>query len=181
MATGPLVFNNGTTPTTPSSGKVALFTNTSKQLSQVDDAGVVTVLNGQNAVSASLTASPSGIANTGGLMLGLNTMITPVYTGRVLITICGVVAQSTTADGAFWHIRTGTGSAPANGAALIGTQQGGQQSMTFLTGVLKVPFSISVIQTGLMLATAIWVDLVLGTVTGGTATMTQVEVSAVEI
>lgn len=181
MATSELLLTNGTTPATPASGKTKLFINASKQLSQVDDAGLVTIANGQNAVSTSLTASPSGIANTGGLMLGLNTTITPVYTGRIHITICGVVAQSTTADGAFWHIRTGTGTAPTNGAALTGTQSGGQESMVFLTGVLKVPFSISTIVTGATLATALWIDLVLGTVTGGTATMTQVDIAAFEI
>ena len=131
-------------------------------------------------------ASPAGIANTSGLMLGLSNLgaaniITPQVTGRVCITISGVVAQSTTADGAFWHIRTGTGTAPSNGGALTGTQSGGQQSMTFLTGVLKVPFCLTTIVTGLTLGTAAWIDLVLGTVTGGTATMTEVMVSAFEL
>lgn len=186
MAASELLVTNGATPATPASGKTKLFVNSSKQLSQVNDAGTVTVFNGQNAVAGTLVASPTGISNTSGLMLGLSNssasnIITPVYTGRVLITIQGVVAQSGTGNGAFWHIRTGTGTAPSNGGALTGTQSNGQQSMTFLTGVLKVPFSITTIVTGATLATALWIDLVLGTVTAGTATMTQVTVSAVEI
>lgn len=186
MATSELLLTNGTAPVTPASGKTKLFVNASKQLSQIDDAGLVTAFDGQNPVAGTLVASPTGIANTSGLMLGLSNLsasniITPAYTGRILIVINGVVAQSTTADGAFWHIRTGTGTAPSNGGALTGTQSNGQQSMTFLTGVLKIPFSIQTIVTGLTLGTAVWIDLVLGTVTGGTATMTQVTVSALEI
>ncbi len=186
MASSELLLTNGATPATPAAGKTKLFVNAAKQLAQVDDAALVTILNGQNPVAGTLVAAPTGIANTGGLMLGLSAssasnIITPLFTGRVHITIQGVIAQSTTADGAFWHIRTGTGAAPANGAALTGTQSNGQQSMVFLTGVLKVPFSITTIVTGLALATAVWIDLVLGTVTGGTATASQITVTAFEL
>lgn len=136
-------------------------------------------------IAGALVAAPTGITNTSGLMLGLSNLsasniITPQVTGRICITICGVVAQSATADGAFWHIRTGTGTAPSNGGALTGTQSGAQQSMTFLTGVLKVPFSITTYVTGLTAGTAVWIDLVLAAVTAGTATMTQVMVTAFE-
>lgn len=186
MAQAPYVATNVSLPATPASGDSGIYPNSSKQWSTIDDAGLVTILNGQNPVAGTLVASPTGIANTSGLMLGLSNLsasniITPLLTGRVLITIQGVVAQSTTADGAFWHIRTGTGTAPSNGGALTGTQSGGQQSMTFLTGVLKVPFSITTLVTGATLATALWIDLVLGTVTGGTATVTQATVTACEI
>ncbi len=185
MAASEFLLTNGATPATPASGKCKVFFNSAKQLCQVDDAGLVTIFDGQNPVAGALVASPTGITNTSGLMLGLSNLsasniITPLYTGRLLITICGVIAQSTTADGAFWHIRTGTGTAPSNGGALTGTQSGGQQSMTFLTGVLKVPFSITTFVTGLTLGTAVWTDLVLAAVTGGTATMTQVMTSITE-
>lgn len=183
--------NQGSTPSTPTSGKVKVFTNANKALATVDESGFVlsmptireneTVAVKPATIVNALTASPTGITNTSGLMLGLNQTLTPQTTGRFLITICGVVAQSTTADGAFWHIRTGTGAAPSNAGALTGTQSGGQQSMTFLTGVLKVPFSITTLVTGLALGTAVWIDLVLAAITGGTATMTQVNVTVVEI
>ncbi len=181
MSVTPFTATNLATPDTPGGGDTSLFPNTSKQWAQVDDAGLVTVFNGQNPVASSLTASPTGTTNTSGLMQGLAGAITPLYTGRVHITICGVVAQSTTADGGFWHVRTGTGAPPANAGALTGTQSGCQQSMTFLTGVLKCPFSLTTIVTGLTLGTAIWIDLVLGAVTAGTITMTQVQITAIEI
>lgn len=136
-------------------------------------------------VAGALVASPTGTTSATLVMMGLaassaSNIITPQVTGRICIMISGVMAQSTTADGAIWEIHTGTGSAPANGAATTGTLAGGQQSMTFLTGVLKVPFCIVAYVTGLTLGTAVWIDLAFARVTGGTATATQVMVSAFE-
>jgi hypothetical protein len=138
-------------------------------------------------VSGALVASPTGTTSATGVMLGLSNtaaanIITPAKTGRVLIMINGVVTNSAAGDGAFWHIRTGTGAAPANGAAPSGTQSGGQQSFTETAISLTVsPFAIQAIVTGLALATPVWIDLVLGRLTGGTATMTQVNTSAIEV
>lgn len=136
-------------------------------------------------VAGALVASPTGTTSTTGVMMGLSNLqagniITPQVTGRVCIMISGVIAQSATADGAKWAIRTGTGTAPANGAALTGADAGGEESMTFLTGVLKVPFCIVAYVTGAALGTALWIDLRLAAVTAGTATMTQVNVVAFE-
>ena len=140
---------------------------------------------GSNGSAGALVASPTGTSNTGGVMLGLSNsapgnIITPQNTGRVAINICGVVAQNTSGDGANWNIRTGTGAAPANGAALTGTVTGGTQSMTFLTGVLKIPFAISSYVVGLTIGTPLWIDLAFAAVTGGTVTMTQVMTTAFE-
>ncbi len=140
----------------------------------------------QAVTTLSTPMNPTGTASATAVMMGLSVtnsalIITPQVTGRVHVTITGVVAQSTTADGAFWDIKMGTGAAPANGAATTGTSYGSQQSMTFLTGVLKVPFSITALVTGLTVGTAYWIDLDLARVTGGTATMTQVAVSAFEL
>jgi hypothetical protein len=52
--------------------------------------------------------------------------------------------------------------------------------MTFLTGVLKIPFSITTYVTGAAVGTALWIDLVLVAATAGTATMTQVMTTAFE-
>jgi hypothetical protein len=167
-----------------SSGTTIFRSNetTNRTITLPDVTGTVML---QGAVAGALVASPTGVTNTSGLMLGLSNLsatniITPLVTGRVSISISGVVAQSATADGAIWHIRTGTGTAPSNGGALTGTQSGGQQSMTYLTGVLKVPFSIESYVTGAAVGTPLWIDLVLGSVTAGTATMTQVMTTAFE-
>jgi hypothetical protein len=134
----------------------------------------------QVATTLSTPLNPTGTTSTAGVMMGLAQAITPQVTGRILVTVCGVVAQSTTADGATWQIRVGTGSAPANAAALTGTAYGSLQSMTF-TGVLKVPFSLTALVTGLTVGTAAWVDVSLAAVTAGTATMTSVACSVTEL
>jgi hypothetical protein len=118
-------------------------------------------------------------------MMGLTTSyglstITPMQSGRIHVTIDGVVAN-TNGNGAKWDIRMGTGTDQTNQGTMAGTAYGGQQSMTALTGVLKCPFSTTALVTGLTVGTAYWIDVDLAAVTGGTATMTQVAVSAFEV
>ena len=146
----------------------------------MDDAGLVTIFDGQNAVSQSSPANPSGTTNTTGLMMGLAGAITPVYTGRVMITVCGDISNGTSADGAKVQIRYGTGAAPANAAALTGTTAGALVNMTAAANAQKCPFSLTAIVTGLTLATAIWIDVGLA-VTGRTAIVSVHFVSAAEI
>lgn len=181
MAASEFLLTNGTTPATPASGKTKLFINSSKELSQVDDAGLVTIFGGIDAVSQATPANPTGTTSTTGVMMGLAGAITPVYTGRVLIIICGSVENGTINDGAKWQIRYGTGTAPVNTAALTGTTAGPLQTLTETVAAEIVPFCLSAIVTGLTLATAIWVDLSLAAVTGGTATILNVGISIVEI
>lgn len=195
MAAGALELATGVAPATPGAGLVRAYVDASNNFSTINTSGFVTAdpTIRENEIramrpqkSGGLVAAPAGITNTSGLMLGCSNItaaciITPQVTGRVMVWINGVIAQSTTADGAFWHIRYGTGTAPSNAGALVGTQIGGQQSMTFLTGLLKIPFAIQAYVTGLTLGTAVWLDLVLAAVTGGTATMTQVQLDAMEL
>jgi hypothetical protein len=181
MATSELLLTNGTTPATPASGKTKVFINASKQLSQVDDAGLVTVLNGQNAVSQSTPADPTGTTSTAGVMMGLAGAITPQYTGRALIVLTGNVANSTLMDGINVQLRYGTGSAPANGGAATGTAIGALNKTTSAVNAQKTGVALQAIVTGLTLATAIWIDVTLAAVTGGTVTLTNVSLSALEI
>jgi hypothetical protein len=161
--------------------------STTKLLTSVNSAGVVNIYNKEAVVTTlSTPMNPTGTTNTTGLMMGLSNtnsalILTPIMTGRIFITICGVVANTTTADGAKWQIRAGTGAAPANAAALTGTAYGSLQQMTFLTGVLSAPFSCTALITGLAVGTAVWLDISLGANTAGTATMTSVAVSAFEV
>ncbi len=171
----------------PAPGVLSIFAEAATGiLSTKDSNGVVRTTGAQSVVAGTLIAAPPTVSGTAITMLGLanlsvNNIITPGSTGRIWITINGVVAQSTTADGAVWHIRTGTGVAPIHGAAVTGVQQGGQQAMKFLTGVLSVPFSISDIVIGAAVGVPLWIDLGVATVTGGVATFTQVNVSAFEV
>src|SRR5229473_2663960 len=86
----------------------------------------------------------------------------------------------TTSDGASLQIRYGTGTAPANGAALTGTAVGNNiADNNPVTN--KIPFSVQAIVSGLTVGTAYWVDVGLAAITGGTASIATVSVSALEL
>lgn len=135
------------------------------------------------AQSQSSPADPTGIALAGGtVMMGLAGAITPLVTGKVLIVVSGTIFNSTGAagDGCNIQLRHGTGAAPANGAAATGTAVGGLLHYVASTGAGKVPFSLNAFVSGLSLA-AHWIDVTLAATTGGTANITDVSISAVEL
>lgn len=143
------------------------------------------VLNVNTPAYQATPANPTGTTNTTGLMMGLAGAITPLYTGRVFISIVGCLSNNTgtAGNGAKVHIRTGTGSAPTNGAALTGTVQGS----AFLTSVLEratandlQTFTLTAIVQGLTLGTAIWIDIGLAAVVGGTGRAESISISAFE-
>lgn len=179
-----LKLANTAAPSTPASGLTEVYVNTSKQLAQIDDAGKVTVFAAQpgaGAIAQSSPADPTGTTDATGKMMGLAVSLTPVSTGRVMIVISGTIANASgIADGANVQLRTGTGTAPANGDALTGTVAGGLVKYVSATTAEKAPFSVNAIVTGLTLATARWIDLGLAAVTGGTATVKDLSVSAFE-
>lgn len=136
--------------------------------------------------SASITAPASTSVFT---MAGLGASFTPSKTGTVLITIWGTI-QDTSATGSgvgiAWQISHGTGTAPANGAALAGTQDGsvgkGESASVVSAANVNIPFSSTVVVSGLAVGTTYWIDLAQEALT----TVSQyhfanVAVSAVEI
>ena len=126
--------------------------------------------------------NPTGTTNTTGLMMGLAGAITPSATGKVQITITGTIANATAiADGAKVQIRYGTGTAPVNTAALTGTAVGSLQQYIAATTAETAPFAVSAVVTGLTLSTAYWLDVSLAAITGGTATVTGVSITAIEL
>lgn len=127
-------------------------------------------------------SDPTGTTDLGGVMMGIGASVTPVVTGRVLITVTGTIANaSAIADGANARIRIGVGSAPANGDALAGTAKGGLVKYVAATTAQKAPFTLSALVSGLTLAVAVWIDLSLAAVVGGTATVKDLSVQAVEV
>lgn len=159
----------------------ALGPGTTGQFLQTKGSGANPVWAGANS-GASYQAQPSnptGTTSTGGLMMGLAGAVTPTLTGRVLITISGDITNGTGSDGGTVTIRYGTGSAPSNGAALTGTTAGA--SPRALAGTVVAPFSVQAIVTSLTLSTAYWIDLSLAALVGGTATIANVSMSAVEL
>ena len=117
--------------------------------------------------------------------MGLAGSITPTRTGIILIVITGDLANNTGDDGAQVQIRTGTGTAPANAAALTGTTRGGLVKMNNLNSggssvTNRCPFACSAVITGLALNTAIWIDISLAAITGGTANARDISISVLE-
>lgn len=144
--------------------------------------GLATVLSGFAALMQSNPADPTGTADTTGVMMGLAGTITPTISGRILITVTGTMFNPTAiADGAKVQIRTGIGAAPANGDALTGTAAGSLQQYIAATVLEKAPFSVTAIVSGLTLNVARWIDVSLAAITGGTATITDLSLSAAEV
>ena len=134
------------------------------------------------ASSQTTTAAPTGTTDTTGKMMGLAAAITPATLGTVMAIVSGTLANATAiADGAKTQIRWGTGTAPVNGAALTGTAVGGIAQYIAATTAETAPFSLNAVISGLTPGTAIWVDISLAAITGGTAAATNVSVSLVEI
>ena len=128
-------------------------------------------------------ANPTGTANTTtGVMMGLAGAITPQATSRVKISISGDIFNATAAgDGASAQIRWGTGTAPANGAAPVGTAAGAKVQYIAATTAQKTPFSLAAIVTGLAAGTAYWIDLALTALTAGTANVENLSITAFEL
>ena len=128
-------------------------------------------------------SNPTGTTNTSGLMMGLAGSITPTQTGRVLVVVTGNIANNTNADGAKVRLRLGTGSAPANAGALTGTVYGtiAEDTGAGLIGADKTPFTLQALITTLTVNTAYWIDCDLAAITAGTASITDVYISVIEV
>lgn len=127
-------------------------------------------------------ANPTGTAATGAaVMMGLAQLFTPGFSTRIKVEVSFMMANSTVNDGATAQLRFGTGSAPANAAALTGTASGSGKSFTSLTAALKTCVTLTAIITGLTIATQYWLDVSLIAVTGGTATITDITLTAHEV
>jgi len=131
------------------------------------------------------SATPTGTTSATAVMMGLGALgtpasITPGVTGRVRLQISGQMANSTINDGVTVDLRYGTGTAPANGAAVTGTLGGISQTATSLVAAQRSGFTIQAVVTGLTVGTAYWFDASVLAVTGGTASIFGVTATAVE-
>jgi hypothetical protein len=127
-------------------------------------------------------ANPTGTTATGAaVMMGLAQLFTPGFSTRIKVEVSFMMANSTVNDGATAQLRFGTGSAPANGAALTGTAVGSGKSFSSLTAALKTCVTLTAIITGLTLAAQYWLDVSLIALIGGTATITDVTLTAHEV
>lgn len=134
-----------------------------------------------NAASQATPSDPTGTTNTTGKMMGLAGAITPLTTGRVVLIASGDLASTLSGDGAKAQLRYGTGTAPTNGAALTGTAVGGLVTMLAAANNQRVPVSLQALVSGLAIATPVWIDVSLAAVTGGTATLQDMSLTAIEV
>ncbi len=135
---------------------------------------------GKGAGTQSTPANPTGTTSMVGVMMGLAGTFTPATTGRMQITITGNASSNTNNGGATFQIRTGTGAAPANAAALTGTARGVANSAESSSSSDFLPFCAQAIVSSLTLGTAYWIDLSLAAATGGTALLKNLVINAVE-
>jgi hypothetical protein len=136
---------------------------------------------------ATLSATPADPAGSGSgslLMMGIGgtCTITPAFSTRVFVSVTGRMANSAAAGTAAAALRRGTGGAPANGAAVTGTQIGSASvAFTNSAAAQLAPFELSGVVTGLTVGVAIWIDIAAATGGSGTTTLTNLSCSAFEI
>ena len=180
-ATKVIAFSNsGATTSTTLTLSAAQATSQTLSLPVIRQAETVAV-RPQNVQFA--VAAPTLTTSTTGVMMGLSsgtTRITPQVTGNIMIIVTGMALNSVIGDGTSMQIRYGAGNGPANGAALTGTTVGSYKNMIASTAAGKQGFACCGYATGLTLGTAIYLDVAVKAVTGGNATISEVDVVAYE-
>ncbi len=136
---------------------------------------------GQAALTYSNPANKTGNATATFKMNGLAATITPVVTGRVIFTITGYVSNDTNGDATTIKMAYGTGAAPANAAAATGTVITATQIYTSTSANVQQGFCLRGIATGLTLNTAVWFDIQIADITGGTAAAFSTDCTAIEV
>jgi hypothetical protein len=168
-------------PTAPASATVnhlAAF-NATDGLSLIDAGIAISDVVANPAAGSQITAAiVTGTTDTTGVMMGLAGSITPTRSGKVAI--MASFEMLNTADDPVAGLRYGTGSAPANGDALIGTAASALIRATFADANEVIPASCVAYVTGLTLNTAYWLDLSLQSIAGGSVSVQSVTLIAVE-
>lgn len=137
----------------------------------------------KNPVATATPGNPTGTTSTTDVMMGLGSTVvfTPSTTGRVLV-LCSVVAKQTTSgDGCSVTMYRGTGSAPANAAAVTGTQTGGGKTLTAIAANQTDTMALFAVVSGLTIGTQYWLDLAVHAVTGGTASVSSISFLMLEL
>lgn len=130
-------------------------------------------------------ANPTGTASLTPVMMGLAQSFTPTASGKVMIVISGTMFNSNDDRGGKAFLQYGTGTAPANGAAVTGTQAGNfayYEEIVF--NQTNIPFAMNAILFGgskLNVGTTYWFDIALNTITGDTVSATNLSLSIVEL
>jgi len=139
---------------------------------------------GLGATSYSNPVDPGQTGSSTGVMMGLAAAFTPIASGVAEVVITGDISNDTAPNGGQVQIRYGTGAAPANGAALVGTTLGQlvkYDPITPSTASQRSPFAVSGIISGMTIGTAYWIDVSLANIGGGNARIQDVTVNVFEL
>ena len=142
------------------------------------------ILTTNGAVFSSTVTNPTGTTSVGTqkmMGMGATCTITPTTSTRVHFQFVGQVLNNTVNDGAFGQLAYGTGTAPVNGAAATGTNIGNGPVLSTATAGTGYPFNMSGVATSLTPGTAVWFDLSLSALVGGTASVSNVTCVAFEM
>ena len=155
----------------------------------VDEAGttkgatgtqIQTALRG-NAPQFQQPANPTG--RTGApVMMGLGgvCVYTPKFT-RVGVMFSGTASNATLLDGITIQGYWGTGTAPVNAAAVTGSTFSAVKTVTSATANARIGWALQSVIVSLTPSTAYWFDCAVGNVTGGVASIFDVDFSVFEI
>lgn len=158
-----------------------------KQTAASDQAARVAALGLTATAPASSTPSnPTATSATSLKMMGLAAAFTPTnQSPQVLVIITGVAATATGAAAVTVGGRYGTGTAPANAAAVTGTRFGAAADPVIGPGAAAaagVPFTLAAVLGPLAAGTAYWFDLALATGNASdAASVTAVGVTIAEL
>lgn len=126
-------------------------------------------------------ADPTGTASTTFLMMGIGVSVafTPAAgSTRAIVLLAGQIANTNNNGITNVQMYYGTGTPPANGAAVTGTAVGGSVSFVATSGGgAYTPFSESVLLLSLTPGTAYWVDLALASPGAGTGSVRSLDIT----
>ncbi len=139
------------------------------------------------AATHALPANQTGNATATLKMNGLGAAaapctITPTSTGRILFTITGDMANNTLADGVSYNMVWGQGIAPANAGPAAGAIITASRVFTQAVGGELTPFTLLAMTTAsLTLNLPVWYDIQIADLTGGTASVSNIDCTAHEL
>jgi hypothetical protein len=126
-------------------------------------------------------ANPPSTVSASGVMMGINQAFVPQVSGTVLMHICGTVKNSASGGGAQMQLRYGTGAVPGHGVSLIGAIAGGAPIFVAAAANQTVPFCLEALVMNLGVSVPLWVDLSLAALVTGTASVSNLSVTLVEL
>lgn len=136
-----------------------------------------------NQIVSFFPANPTGTTSSTDVMSGLGSTLvfTPSQTGRVNTRCSLIGANSLSTGGTRVTMYRGTGTAPANGVAVTGTQAGGAKIFTAIANNQQINFMLDDISTGLVIGTTYWFDIAIRANTTGTASISFISCVLTEI